>query len=78
MADARIRGNMPKTVDRNTKLAYAILDYVAGCGERDVDLTTKRTVNAVAKIIEEFDGRETVELEYIHPHAGYLRGIRRT
>ena len=69
---------MPKTADRNTKLAYKILDYIARCEERDVDLTSKRTVTAVAKIIEEFDGRETVDLKYIHPHNGYLRGVRRT
>ena len=67
---------MPKTAVRSVKLAYAILDYIARCEERDVDITTKRTVNAVAKIIEEFDGRETVELKYIHPHVGFLRGIK--
>lgn len=69
---------MPKTADKNVKLAYAILDYIARCEERDVDLTSKRTVNSVAKIIEEFDGRETVELKYIHPHVGFLRGVRKS
>ena len=68
---------MPKTADRNTKLSYKILDYIARCEERDVDLTSKRTVTAVAKIIEEFDGRGTVELKYTHPHIGFLRGVRR-
>ena len=67
---------MPKTADRNTKLAYKILDYIARCGEREVDLTSKRTVSSVAKIIEEFDGRETVELKHIRHHSGYLRGIK--
>jgi len=67
---------MQKTADRNTKLAYKIIDYVVRCDEREVDLTSKRVINAIAKIIDEFDGRETVELEYTHPHAGYLRGIK--
>ncbi len=67
---------MPKTADRNTKLAYAILDYIARCNERDVDITTKRTVTAIAKIIDGFDGRETVELKYTHNHSGYLRGVK--
>ena len=67
---------MPKTADRNTKLAYAMLDYVAHCEDKDIDMTSKRTGNAVAKLIREFDGRETVELKYIHPHAGFLRGVR--
>ena len=67
---------MPNTTDKAVKLAYIILDYVAHCGEKDIDMTNKRTVNAVAKLIREFDGRSTVELSYLHPHAGYLRGIR--
>jgi len=64
-----------KTADRNTKLAYKIIDYVARCEEREVDLTSKRVINAIAKIIDEFDGRETVELKYTSHHSGYLRGI---
>ena len=66
---------MPNTADKNAKLSYKILDYIARCEEREVDLTSKRVVNAVAKIIDEFDGRETVELKYTHLHSGYLRGI---
>lgn len=69
---------MPKTADRDTKLAYKILNYIARCEEHDVDLTSKRTVSSVAKIIEEFDGRETVELKCIHPHVGFLRGVRKS
>jgi len=68
---------MPKTADRNTKLSYKILDYIAHCEEKDIDLTSKKVVTAVAKIIEEFDGRETVELKYTNTHSGYLRGVRR-
>ena len=67
---------MPKTADRDTKLAYKILDYVAHCEEKDIDMTNKRMVNAVAKLIREFDGRETIELKHIFPHSGYLRGVK--
>lgn len=69
---------MPRTTNKNVKLAYAILDYVAHCEDKDIDMTSKRTITAVAKIIREFDGRETVELKYIHPHVGFLRGIKRS
>lgn len=67
---------MPKAADRDTKLAYVILDYIAHCTDKDIDMTSKRTVNSVAKIIREFDGRATVELKHLHPHSGFLRGIK--
>ena len=35
-----------------------------------------KDVKAIAKIIEEFDGRETVDLYHTNGHKGYLRGIR--
>ena len=66
---------MPNTADKNVKLAYKILDYIARCEKREVDLTSKRVVNAVAKIIDEFDGRETVELKHMSQNSGHLRGI---
>ena len=67
---------MLKTADRNTKLSYKILDYIVHCDEKEIDLTSKRVVNAVAKIIDEFDGRETVELKHTTRHSGFLRGVK--
>jgi len=66
---------MLKTADRNTKLAYKIIDYIVRCNEREIVLTDKIVVNAIARIIEEFDGRETVELKYTNIHSGFLRGV---
>jgi len=67
---------MLKTADRNTKLAYKIIDYIVRCNEREIVLTDKIVVNAIARIIEEFDGRETVELKYTNIHSGFLRGVK--
>jgi len=69
---------MTEVANRNIKLAYKILDHIAHCEENGIDLTTKKVVTAVAKIIEGFDGRETMELKHTTIHSGYLRGVRRT
>ena len=49
------------------------MDYINGEGGEFTDI---KHVKKIAKIIEDFDGRETVELRYSHPHSGYLRGIQ--
>ena len=59
---------------REIRLAYKILDYVNGKVDGE-GLSDIKDVKKIAKIIEEFDGRETVSLHHIHPHRGYLRLI---
>jgi len=58
---------------KEIRLSYKILDYINGEGGEFTDI---KHVKKIAKIIEDFDGRETVELRYSHPHSGYLRGIQ--
>jgi len=66
---------------KETRLAYKILDHV---NQRlDAESTVEPMfcfdglddVKAIARIIKNFDGRETVELYHTHPHKGYLRGV---
>ena len=60
-------------IDRNTKLAYKILNYINGEGKK---LTDDRRIADIKVIIEEFDGREAVEFDGYRNHNGYLRGIK--
>ena len=69
---------------KETRLAYKILDYVNEWIIEQAEQPNKacliddiKDVKAIAKIIEEFDGRETVDLYHTNGHKGYLRGIRR-
>ena len=61
---------------RNIRLAYKVLDYLNG--ELDQEpLGDFRHIEAIAKIIDGFDGREAVLLRHSHPHEGYLRLVTR-
>ena len=60
-------------IDRNTKLAYKILSYINGNGKH---LQDDIRIADIKTIIEEFDGRSSVEFDGYDNHNGYLRGIK--
>ena len=66
---------------KETRLSYKIVDYInqrldaESTGEAIFCFESLKDIKAIAKIIEEFDGRETVDLYHIRGHKGYLRGI---